>query len=178
MTYTEAVELLIKDSASGAVLAARGAEFENSVEWGCDLASEHERYIAEVVFKKPTIVYNYPKEIKAFYMRLNDDNKTVAAMDVLVPRVVRIHVLCTRRHANDMAVIEHWAAHTLRRSARSGRGLSWGVSCVLHLLNPGYSLRGAWHTPSSLQGSTRGWRACPQPTRPAGLPHMRPYEEG
>jgi asparaginyl-tRNA synthetase len=89
ITYTEAVELLLKDSASGAVLAARGAEFENPVEWGCDLASEHERYIAEVVFKKPTIVYNYPKDIKAFYMRLNDDNKTVAAMDVLVPRVVR-----------------------------------------------------------------------------------------
>jgi aspartyl/asparaginyl-tRNA synthetase len=60
----------------------------------CDLASEHERYIAEIVFKKPTIVYNYPKDIKAFYMRLNDDGKTCAAMDVLVPRVVR-----TRHHA-------------------------------------------------------------------------------
>jgi asparaginyl-tRNA synthetase len=62
-------------------------EFENKVEWGIDMASEHERYLAEVHFKKPVIVYNYPKDIKAFYMRLNDDNKTVAAMDVLVPGV-------------------------------------------------------------------------------------------
>ena len=57
------------------------------VEWGIDLASEHERYITEEIFKRPTIVYNYPKDIKAFYMRLNDDGKTVAAMDVLVPGV-------------------------------------------------------------------------------------------
>jgi asparaginyl-tRNA synthetase len=62
-------------------------EFENKVEWGIDMASEHERYLAEVHFKKPVIVYNYPKDIKAFYMRLNDDKKTVAAMDVLVPGV-------------------------------------------------------------------------------------------
>ena len=55
--------------------------------WGIDLASEHERYLTEEIFKKPTIVYNYPKDIKAFYMRLNDDGKTVAAMDVLVPGV-------------------------------------------------------------------------------------------
>ncbi len=57
------------------------------MEWGIDLQSEHERYLAEVVYKCPTIVYNYPKEIKSFYMRLNDDGKTVAAMDVLVPGV-------------------------------------------------------------------------------------------
>ena len=57
------------------------------MEWGIDLASEHERYITEEIFKRPTIVYNYPKDIKAFYMRLNDDGKTVAAMDVLVPGV-------------------------------------------------------------------------------------------
>ena len=57
------------------------------VEWGIDLASEHERYLTEEIFKRPTIVYNYPKDIKAFYMRLNDDGKTVAAMDVLVPGV-------------------------------------------------------------------------------------------
>ena len=55
--------------------------------WGIDLASEHERFLTEEIFKKPTIVYNYPKDIKAFYMRLNDDGKTVAAMDVLVPGV-------------------------------------------------------------------------------------------
>ncbi|KAJ1443702.1 WHEP-TRS domain [Sesbania bispinosa] len=64
-----------------------GKKFENEVKWGIDLASEHERYITEVKFQKPVIVYNYPKEIKAFYMRLNDDLKTVAAMDVLVPKV-------------------------------------------------------------------------------------------
>lgn len=57
------------------------------VEWGIDLASEHERFLTEEIFKRPTIVYNYPKDIKAFYMRLNEDGKTVAAMDVLVPGV-------------------------------------------------------------------------------------------
>ena len=66
---------------------ADGHEFVFPVSWGIDLATEHERWLAESHFKKPVIVYNYPKDIKAFYMRLNDDNKTVAAMDVLVPRV-------------------------------------------------------------------------------------------
>ncbi|KAH9801164.1 Asparagine--tRNA ligase cytoplasmic 1 [Citrus sinensis] len=80
ITYTEAVELL-------EVAVKEGKHFENKVEWGIDLASEHERYLTEVKFQKPVIVYNYPKGIKAFYMRLNDDLKTVAAMDVLVPKV-------------------------------------------------------------------------------------------
>ncbi|XP_010483144.1 PREDICTED: asparagine--tRNA ligase, cytoplasmic 1 [Camelina sativa] len=80
ITYTEAVELLER-------AVAEGKKFENKVEWGVDLASEHERYLTEVMFQKPVIVYNYPKGIKAFYMRLNDDGKTVAAMDVLVPKV-------------------------------------------------------------------------------------------
>ncbi|KAI3971198.1 hypothetical protein MKW92_020248 [Papaver armeniacum] len=78
ITYTDAVKLL------GKVTDNR---FENAVEWGIDLASEHERYLTEVIFNKPVIVYNYPKGIKPFYMRLNDDDKTVAAMDVLVPKV-------------------------------------------------------------------------------------------
>ncbi|KAF8388867.1 hypothetical protein HHK36_025548 [Tetracentron sinense] len=78
ISYTEAVKLLEKVTEK---------KFENKVEWGIDLASEHERYLTEVTFKKPVIVYNYPKGIKAFYMRLNDDKKTVAAMDVLVPKV-------------------------------------------------------------------------------------------
>ncbi|XP_047072214.1 asparagine--tRNA ligase, cytoplasmic 3-like [Lolium rigidum] len=77
ISYTEAVE----------ILENADKEFENKVEWGIDLASEHERYLTDVVFEKPVIVYDYPKEIKAFYMRLNDDQKTVAAMDVLVPKV-------------------------------------------------------------------------------------------
>ncbi|KAL0750533.1 hypothetical protein Bca101_032536 [Brassica carinata] len=79
VTYTDAIELL-KEA------VAQGETFENQVEWGIDLASEHERYLTEVVFQKPVIVYNYPKGIKAFYMRVNDDGKTVAAMDVLVPK--------------------------------------------------------------------------------------------
>ena len=80
ITYTEAVDILLKTIAGG-------HKFEFPVAWGEDLKSEHERYISEVVYKKPVIVYNYPKEIKAFYMRLNDDGRTVAAMDVLVPKV-------------------------------------------------------------------------------------------
>ncbi|KAK4756932.1 hypothetical protein SAY87_007059 [Trapa incisa] len=80
VSYTEAVAILEEAVKSG-------KQFENKVEWGIDLASEHERYLTEVKFQKPVIVYNYPKDIKAFYMRLNDDGKTVAAMDVLVPKV-------------------------------------------------------------------------------------------
>lgn len=80
ITYTEAIELLKKS----------GKQFEYPVEWGVDLQTEHERYLTEEIFKKPVFVINYPKEIKAFYMRLNDDNKTVAAMDLLVPGVGEI----------------------------------------------------------------------------------------
>ncbi|WP_013322851.1 asparagine--tRNA ligase [Gloeothece verrucosa] len=80
ITYTEAIELLEKAD----------RKFEYPVEWGIDLQSEHERYLAEELFKKPLIVTNYPKDIKAFYMRLNDDNKTVAAMDVLAPKIGEI----------------------------------------------------------------------------------------
>ena len=80
VTYTEAVEILKKSD----------HKFEYKVEWGCDLQSEHERYLTEEVFKKPLFVTNYPKEIKAFYMRLNDDGKTVAAVDCLVPGIGEI----------------------------------------------------------------------------------------
>jgi asparaginyl-tRNA synthetase len=80
ITYTEAVELLLK--------ADRAFEFP--VEWGIDLQSEHERYLAEELFQKPVIVSDYPAAIKAFYMRLNDDHKTVAAIDVLAPKVGEI----------------------------------------------------------------------------------------
>ena len=64
--------------------------FKYPVEWGCDLQTEHERYIAEQVYKKPVFVTDYPKDIKAFYMRMNDDGKTVAACDLLVPGVGEI----------------------------------------------------------------------------------------
>ena len=80
VTYTEAVDLLIKS----------GHKFEYPVEWGIDLQTEHERYLTEQIFKKPVFVTDYPVEIKAFYMRLNDDKKTVAAMDLLVPGVGEI----------------------------------------------------------------------------------------
>ena len=80
VTYTEAVELLQKS----------GEKFEYPVSWGVDLQTEHERYLTEKVFKGPVFVTDYPKEIKAFYMKLNDDGKTVAAMDCLVPGVGEI----------------------------------------------------------------------------------------
>jgi asparaginyl-tRNA synthetase len=83
LTYTEAVDLLIKVEASG-------HKFDIKVEWGMDLKSEHERYLAEKVFNQPVILTDYPKDIKAFYMRLNDDGKTVRAMDVLVPKIGEI----------------------------------------------------------------------------------------
>ena len=78
--YTDAIQILL-DS---------GREFEFPVEWGIDMSSEHERYLAEEHFKAPVIVKNYPKDIKAFYMRANDDGKTVAAMDVLAPGIGEI----------------------------------------------------------------------------------------
>jgi asparaginyl-tRNA synthetase len=81
MTYTDAIELLTKPE------TLEKAEFDVVPHWGIDLGSEHERYLTDVVFKKPVIVTDYPKGIKAFYMRMNDDNKTVAAMDILVPRI-------------------------------------------------------------------------------------------
>lgn len=80
VTYTEAIDLLKKHA----------DEFEYPVEWGCDLQTEHERYLTEKVFGRPVFVTDYPKEIKAFYMKLNDDGKTVAAMDLLVPGVGEI----------------------------------------------------------------------------------------
>ena len=80
LRYTEAIDLLQKS----------GKNFEFPADWGADLQSEHERYLTEELFRKPVIVTDYPKEIKAFYMRANDDGKTVAAMDVLAPRIGEI----------------------------------------------------------------------------------------
>ena len=80
ITYTEAIEILKKS----------GQKFDYPVEWGIDLQTEHERYLAEVVVKGPVFLTNYPKDIKAFYMRLNEDGKTVAAMDLLVPGIGEI----------------------------------------------------------------------------------------
>lgn len=80
ITYTEAVKILKKNN----------DQFEYKVDWGTDLQTEHERYLTEQVYQKPVFVTDYPSEIKAFYMRQNDDGKTVAAMDLLAPGVGEI----------------------------------------------------------------------------------------
>ncbi len=80
VTYTEAIELLEKNN----------DKFDYKVSWGCDLQTEHERFLTEQVFKRPVFVTDYPKEIKAFYMKLNEDGKTVAAVDCLVPGIGEI----------------------------------------------------------------------------------------
>ena len=80
VTYTEAVELLEKNN----------DKFDYKVSWGCDLQTEHERYLTEQIYKRPVFVTDYPKDIKAFYMKMNDDNKTVAAVDCLVPGIGEI----------------------------------------------------------------------------------------
>ena len=115
VTYTEAVELLEKS----------GEKFEFPVEYGANLQSEHERYLTEQHFKCPVTVYNYPKEIKPFYMRLNDDDKTVAAMDLLVPgigeivggsqREERLDVLRGNMERDGLKEEEYWWYVDLRR---------------------------------------------------------------
>jgi asparaginyl-tRNA synthetase len=94
ITYTEAIEMLKQAS----------VQFEYPVEWGKDLQTEHERYLTEQIFKKPVFVINYPTEIKAFYMRQNDDGKTVAAMDLLVPGVGEIIGGSQREERHDVLV--------------------------------------------------------------------------
>lgn len=89
MTYTEAIERL----------KSSGAQFQYPVEWGCDLMTEHERYISEEICKKPVFLTDYPKEIKSFYMKQNPDGKTVAATDLLVPGVGEI-IGCSEREAD------------------------------------------------------------------------------
>lgn len=89
MTYTEAIDKLLKAD----------VKFQYPVEWGCDLMTEHEKYISEVICKKPVFLTNYPKEIKSFYMKQNPDGKTVAATDLLVPGVGEI-IGCSEREAD------------------------------------------------------------------------------
>ncbi|MBO9998700.1 MAG: asparagine--tRNA ligase [Cyanobacteria bacterium SID2] len=115
ISYTEAIDLLQNADRT----------FEFPVEWGVDLQSEHERYLAEDLFKKPVIVYNYPRDIKAFYMRLNDDRKTVAAMDVLVPQIgeivggsqreERLEILQQRIRESELNEEDYWWYLDLRR---------------------------------------------------------------
>ncbi len=114
------------------------AKFENPVSWGIDLASEHERYLAEQHFKAPVVVKNYPKDIKAFYMRMNDDGKTVAAMDVLAPgigeiiggsqREERLDMLDKRMEEMGLKKEDYWWYRDLRRYGtvpHSGFGLGF-----------------------------------------------------
>ena len=128
VTYTEAVDILLKS----------GKKFEYPVEWGIDLQTEHERYITEEVFGKPVFVTDYPKEIKAFYMRLNDDNKTVGAMDLLVPgvgeiiggsqREERYDVLASRMKESGLEEKDYWWYLDLRKYGgvkHSGYGLGF-----------------------------------------------------
>ena len=115
LTYTEAIALLEKADKT----------FEYPVKWGLDLQSEHERYLAEDLFKKPVIVTDYPAEIKAFYMRLNDDEKTVRAMDILAPKIgeiiggsqreERLEVLERRMRSQDINPEDLWWYLDLRR---------------------------------------------------------------
>ncbi|GKX41869.1 asparagine--tRNA ligase [Pectobacterium carotovorum subsp. carotovorum] len=126
--YTDAVEILLNC----------GKQFENPVYWGVDLSSEHERYLAEQHFKAPVVVKNYPKDIKAFYMRMNEDGKTVAAMDVLAPgigeiiggsqREERLAQLDSRLEEMGLNKEDYWWYRDLRRYGtipHSGFGLGF-----------------------------------------------------
>lgn len=133
ITYTEAIELL-KDK-----------NFDYPVSWGIDLQTEHERYLTEQIFKRPVFVTGYPKDIKAFYMRLNEDNKTVAAMDLLVPgvgeiiggsqREERYDVLKARMDELGLKQEDYWWYMDLRRyggTRHAGFGLGF-ERCVMYI---------------------------------------------
>lgn len=139
VTYTEAVDLLLKS----------GKKFEYPVSWGIDLQTEHERYLTEEIFKKPVFVTDYPKDIKAFYMRLNDDKKTVAAMDLLVPgigeiiggsqREERLDVLESRMDELGLKKEDYWWYLDLRKyggTRHAGYGLGF-ERAVMYLTGMG-----------------------------------------
>ena len=128
VTYTDAIEVLLKS----------GQEFKYPVYWGVDLQTEHERYLTEQVYKMPIFLVDYPKDIKAFYMRLNDDGKTVAAMDLLVPgvgeiiggsqREERLDVLKARMAELDLKEEDYWWYLNLRKyggTKHAGYGLGF-----------------------------------------------------
>lgn len=140
LPYTEAVELLEKS----------GEKFEYPVSWGTDLQSEHERYLTEVHFKSPVILFNYPKTIKPFYMYCNDDDKTVRAMDVLVPKIGeiiggsqredRLDVLDARMKSMDLDIEEYWWYRDLRKfgtvpHSGFGLGLERAVQFITGMTN-------------------------------------------
>ena len=139
ITYTDAI----------AELEKHNDEFEYKVSWGCDLQTEHERYLTEKLFGRPVFVTDYPKEIKAFYMKLNDDGKTVAAMDCLVPgigeiiggsqREDKLEVL-ERRMAECGLKLEDYAFYLDLRRYGSARHAGFGLGferCVMYLTGMG-----------------------------------------
>ncbi|MBQ3356438.1 MAG: asparagine--tRNA ligase [Oscillospiraceae bacterium] len=139
VTYTEAIELL----------RPHNDQFEYPVHWGSDLQTEHERYLTEVVFKRPVFVTDYPKEIKAFYMKLNPDGKTVAAMDCLVPGIGEIiggsqreddyDTLLNRMHELDLKP-EDYSFYLDLRKYGSARHAGFGLGferCVMYLTGMG-----------------------------------------
>ena len=128
VTYTEAIDILKKNN----------DQFEYQVEWGTDLQTEHEKYLTEKIYGKPVFVTDYPKEIKAFYMRMNDDGKTVAAVDLLVPgigeiiggsqREERMDVLQQRMKDFHLNEEDYWWYLDLRRyggTKHAGYGLGF-----------------------------------------------------
>lgn len=140
ISYTEAVEILQKSK----------EQFEFPVAWGVDLQSEHERYLTEKKFKRPIIVFDYPKDIKAFYMRLNDDGRTVRAMDVLVPKIgeiiggsqreERIDILKARIAELGLREEDYWWYLDLRRfgsapHAGFGMGFERAIQFVTGMAN-------------------------------------------
>ena len=140
LPYTEAIDILL----------ASGHEFQFPVEWGCDLQSEHERYLTEQHFDGPVILYDYPRTIKPFYMYVNDDDKTVRAMDVLVPKVGeiiggsqredRLEILESRMRQQELEPEEYWWYVDLRRygtvpHAGFGLGLERAVQFVTGMQN-------------------------------------------
>lgn len=139
VTYTEAIEILEKQN----------DRFDYKVSWGCDLQTEHERYLTEEVYKKPLFVTDYPKDIKAFYMKLNEDNKTVAAMDLLVPGIGEIiggsqrednYDKLTKRMAEMSLKEEDYEFYLDLRKYGSARHAGFGLGferCVMYLTGVG-----------------------------------------
>lgn len=140
ITYTDAISILLNSS------HYKKKKFKYAVEWGKDLQSEHERYLVEKHFNKPVIVYNYPKDIKAFYMRVNDDGKTVAAMDILAPgigeiiggsqREERLDVLISRMESMNISTSElSWYLDTRRFGTVPHAGFGLGFERIVQFVS-------------------------------------------
>ena len=153
-SHIEAVDLLKKS----------GKEFQYPVEWGIDLQTEHERYLTEQIFKRPVFVTDYPKDIKAFYMRLNDDDKTVAACDLLVPgvgeiiggsqREERLEVLTARMKELGLDEKDYWWYLDLRKYGgvkHAGYGL--GFERIIMYITGMSNIKGCAAVPENTKDS-------------------------